>query len=283
VDGASGLIAGLALGLGEVAAQTIISDRIRRRDEFAAALGAPVALSVGRIRRPWFMHVRRLRWRLKRPDQHVCRLARHVRSELLASSSYQGLAVVSIDSIEASVLAVAEVARALGAEGKRVIVVDLSPGGPLGRVLGVKRPGTRETSIAGSSSPAVVVVPADDNQAVAATPAKLALSLLGPTGTWPSNQVLLVLAELDPAVGARYLGDWVAEAVVVATTGRSNASKVRGTSEMLAVAGVTITSAMLVAADRNDDSVGETGFQPWDERFRPVERELGSVGVTGEP
>ena len=283
VDGASGLIAGLALGLGEVAVQTIVSDRIRRRDEFAAALGAPVALSVGRIGRPRWMRVRRLRYRLKRPNESVRRLARHVRSELLAMSGYQGLAVVSIGSIEATVLVIAESARALGAEGKRVIVVDLSPGGLLGRVLGVHKPGTRETSIAGTGSPAMVVVPPDDNRAVSATPAKLALTLLGPTGTWPPEQVLLVLAELDPAIGARYLGDWVTEAVVVATAGRSNASKVQGNAEMLAVAGVALTSVMLVGADRNDDSVGEVGIRPWGERYRHVERELGSLGVSGEP
>ena len=98
-----------------------------------------------------------------------------------------------------------------------------------------------------------------------------------------AEQVLLVLAELDPAIGARYLGDWVTEAVVVATAGRSNASKVQGNAEMLAVAGVALTSVMLVGADRNDDSVGEVGIRPWGERYRHVERELGSLGVSGEP
>ncbi|MGA3219919.1 MAG: hypothetical protein ACLPXU_00260 [Acidimicrobiales bacterium] len=283
VDGASGLVAGLALGIGLVAAQTIISDRIRRREEFAAALGAPVALSVGRIGRPRWMRVRRLRRRLKRPNQSVRRLARHVRSELAAAPGCQGLAVVSIDSIEASVLAVAESARVLGAEGKRVIVVDLSPGGLLGRVLNLKQPGTRETSIAGTKLPAVVIVPPDDDQAGAATPAKLDPSSLGPTGTWPSTQFMLVLADLDPAVGAHYLSDWVAEAVVVGTTGRSSASKVRANAEMLEVAGVTVASAMLVAADRNDESVGEAPNQPWNERYRPMDREQGSVSTTGEP
>jgi capsular polysaccharide biosynthesis protein len=282
VDGASGLIAGLALGIGEVAAQTIISDRIRRRDEFSAALGAPVALSVGKIRRPRWMCVRRLRHRLKRPTRSVRRLARHVRSELMTMSGYQGLAVVSIGSIEESVLVVAESARGLGSDGKRVIVVDLSPGGLLDRVLGLKTAGTREASIAGTRTSAIVVVPPDDNQAVAATPPTLALSLLGPTGAWPSNQVLLVLAELDPAVGARNLGDWVTEAVVIVAPGRASASRVRANAKMLAVAGVTIASVMLVAADRNDESVGETGNHTWDEHDRPDKTELGSVGLEGE-
>ena len=51
VDGASGLIGGLALGLGLLAVMAIASDRIRQRDEVADALGAPVELSVGRFGR----------------------------------------------------------------------------------------------------------------------------------------------------------------------------------------------------------------------------------------
>jgi Mrp family chromosome partitioning ATPase len=192
-------------------------------------------------------------------------------------SGYRGLAVVSIDTLEVSVLIVAEAARALAAEGKRVIVVDLSPGGLLGRVLRVRRPGARQASLAGTEF-TVMVVPADDD----ATPAKLAFPLLDPTGAWPPNQVLLGLAELDPAVGARYLADWVAEAVVVATTGRSSAGKVRANAEMLAVAGVTLASAMLVGTDRNDESVGESSNQ-LEERYPPTDRELGLLGVTGAP
>jgi capsular polysaccharide biosynthesis protein len=282
VDGASGLVAGLALGIGIVAAQTIISDRIRRRDEFAAALRAPVSLSVGKIRRPWWMRVRRLRRRLKRPNQSVRRLARCLRSELApAAPGYQGLAVVSIDSIEASVLAVAESARALCAEGKRVIVVDLSHGGLLGRVLGPRHSGTHETSIADTRLPAVVVVPPDADEAFAAT-SLLALPPPGQTGTLPSTRIVLVLAELDPAVGAHYLGDLVSKAVVVGTTGRSSTSKVRANAEMLGVAGITVASGMLVAADHNDESVGEIRNQRWGAHYQPKDKQPGSVSTSGE-
>ena len=44
----TGLIAGLAIGLGIVIVRELISDRLRRRDDIAAALGGPVRLSVGR-------------------------------------------------------------------------------------------------------------------------------------------------------------------------------------------------------------------------------------------
>ena len=50
---ATGLVAGLALGLGIVIVMALVSDRLRRRDDVAHALGAPVNLSVGSVpRRP---------------------------------------------------------------------------------------------------------------------------------------------------------------------------------------------------------------------------------------
>jgi capsular polysaccharide biosynthesis protein len=48
-DGLSGLVAGLALGLGIVVVGELLSDRPRHRADVAAALGAPVELSVGRL------------------------------------------------------------------------------------------------------------------------------------------------------------------------------------------------------------------------------------------
>ena len=38
---------GLVLGMGIVVIQALVSDRLRRRDDIAQALGAPVKLSVG--------------------------------------------------------------------------------------------------------------------------------------------------------------------------------------------------------------------------------------------
>ena len=47
----SGLIAGLALSMGWVVVGALVSDRLRSRDDIAHALGAPVRLSVGPVRR----------------------------------------------------------------------------------------------------------------------------------------------------------------------------------------------------------------------------------------
>jgi uncharacterized protein involved in exopolysaccharide biosynthesis len=48
-DGLSGLVAGLGLGLTIVIIGELLSDRVRNRGDVAAALGAPVDLSVGRL------------------------------------------------------------------------------------------------------------------------------------------------------------------------------------------------------------------------------------------
>jgi capsular polysaccharide biosynthesis protein len=48
-DGLSGLVAGLAIGLIIVIIGELLSDRVRDRADVAAALGAPVELSVGRF------------------------------------------------------------------------------------------------------------------------------------------------------------------------------------------------------------------------------------------
>jgi len=56
-----GGILGLVLGLGLVTVRALISDRLRRRDDIARALGAPVRLSVGRV------HLSRWRPSRRRP------------------------------------------------------------------------------------------------------------------------------------------------------------------------------------------------------------------------
>ena len=45
-----GLIAGLVIGAGFVMVGALVSDRLRRRDDVSRALGAPVGMSVGRVR-----------------------------------------------------------------------------------------------------------------------------------------------------------------------------------------------------------------------------------------
>ncbi|HUJ04637.1 MAG TPA: hypothetical protein VLX31_00855, partial [Streptosporangiaceae bacterium] len=70
--------------------------------------------------------------------------------------------------------------------------------------------------------------------------------------------VVLTLAVLDPALGGDYLAGWADDAVVVVTAGRSSAAAVHAAGEMLRLAGLTGISAVLVAADKSDESLGSS-------------------------
>lgn len=164
VDGASGLVAGLGIGLGIIAVSAIVSDRIRRRDEVAAALGAPVELSVGKVGRMRVMRKRRLRRRLSHPGRAVELMSRQLRSVVQAGPSPKRLAVISVDSLEASALSLAILAGRLAVfEGSRVMVVDLSPGRVLGELLGVTESETRIVFVKGAWVPVLVSVPPEDD------------------------------------------------------------------------------------------------------------------------
>jgi capsular polysaccharide biosynthesis protein len=256
VDGASGLVAGLGLGLGIIAVAAIVSDRIRRRDEVASALGAPVELSVGKFRRLKVMRKRRIRRRLSNPVRPVELMSRQLRAVVQAGPSPKRLAVVSVDSLEASALSLAILAGRLAVfEGSRVMVVDLSPGRILGELLGVNKPETRIVFVKGAWVPVLVSVPTEDDTIVDMPAADIdSEDLPGPA--WTTPQVVLVLTTLDPGIGAGHLAAIADEAVVVVTAGRSNAPTVHATGEMLRAAGLSVQGGILIGADRNDDSLG---------------------------
>ena len=65
-----------------------------------------------------------------------------------------------------------------------------------------------------------------------------------------------MLAELDPAVGARGLRYWTSGAVAVVTAGRSAVGTLVSTTEMLRAVAIDVRSAVLVGADRYDDTLG---------------------------
>jgi capsular polysaccharide biosynthesis protein len=260
VDSASGLIGGLALGLGLLAVLAIASDRIRQRGEFADALGAPVELSVRRFGRFKVLRTRRLRRRLSRPGRPVELMCRQLRADVHSGPAPKRLAVISVESLEPSALSVAILAGRLAVfEGKRVMVMDLSPGRVLGELLGVSEPETRIMFVKGAWVPMLVAVPHDDD------PIEMTSIELPETGsetdgapgpTWTSPEVVLVLSTLELGIGASHLARVADEAVVVVTAGRSSAAEIRSTAELIRAAGLTVRGAILVGADRNDESVG---------------------------
>ncbi len=261
-DGVVGLLAGLILGLGVVAISAVTSDRLRRRDEFAAALGAPVEMSVRDFNNPRYLRLYRLRRKLRRPDGVVRFSTRYLREKLPLGDGRAILGVVAIDSVEPAAVFVAYLAARLAKEGTRVGITDLSRGARLARLIGARDRGASTGKITGAVWPISVLVPPDEfpsGPEELGRSGDLPLDLLfgdRPDKMPASVEVVLVLATLDPALGAAQLATWADEVVVVVTTGRSSALKLHTNAEMIRAAGCRLDSALLVGTDSDDDSLG---------------------------
>lgn len=258
-DAASGLIAGVGIGLGVLTFLALMSDRIRQRSEFAAAAQTPVELSVGHFGRIKVFRKRRLRRRLSTPGRPVELVSRYLRSVVHSMTGSKKLAVVSVDSLEPAALSLAILAGRLAVfEGQRVMVMDLSPDRILGELLGVAEPETRIVFVKGAWVPVLVSVPSQDDPVIELPEQGIDVDGM-PGNAWTSPEVVLVLSTLDPGTGASHLRTVADEAVLVVTAGRSNAIQIRAAAEMLRAAGVKVRSTILVGADKNDDSLGLIG------------------------
>ena len=72
-----------------------------------------------------------------------------------------------------------------------------------------------------------------------------------------SADLLVTLVTLDPSLGAELLlPTWAASAVVVVTAGQSSWARINAVGEMIRLAGTSVTSAVLVGADKSDESLG---------------------------
>ena len=255
----TGLIAGLALGIGIVVIQALASDRLRRRDDVAQALGASVRLSVPAVRRHWWS-----RGRNGRPaanDAEVERIAGYLAQVVpRRSRGVAALAVVPVDDLQVPALSVASLAVSLGKEGSRVVVADLCDGAPAAKLLDASDPGVGAVSVR-------------DTRLVVAVPEPGDLAPSGPlhrrsargqqesfservANACASADILLTLTTLDPALGGEHLATWATDAVAMLTAGRSSSTRVHGVGEMIRLSGTRLVSAVLVGADAADDSLG---------------------------
>ena len=141
LDAAVGLVGGLFLGMAIVVIGALVSDRLRRRDDVAQALGAPVRLSVGAVRpRRWLP----VRGGSAAQDADVQRIAAHLRHAVPGSSrGAASLAVVPVDDLQVPALSLVSLAVSCAREGKQVVVADLCSGAPAARLLGATDPGVR--------------------------------------------------------------------------------------------------------------------------------------------
>ena len=132
---AVGLIMGLAVGLGIVILRALVSDRLRRRDDVAYALDAPVKLSVRTLR----AHRRLVPWpgRAAKRNRDMRRVVAHLHSAVpRKTQGAQGLAIVAVDNAPVVAQAVMELATSYAGSGTQVVTADLSSGAHLAHLAG---------------------------------------------------------------------------------------------------------------------------------------------------
>lgn len=254
-----GLFGGMVVGMGCVLIAALLSRRLRRRDDVAVALGAPVRLSVGRLRpRRWPLPLPR---RAAKRKHDMKRVVRYLRGAVPGSSrGPASLAVVAVDDAQVVVRAFVSLAASCAAEGKQVVVADLSGGAYLARLLKVRDPGIHNVSQNGANL--VLVLPHPDDVASVgpvpggASPAVPAQADPALVTACSSADLLLTFATLDPAFGGDHLGTWATNVVVVVTAGESSVEKVHSVGEMIRLGGTRLDSVVLIGADKSDESLG---------------------------
>ncbi len=257
--GAIGLVGGLALGLTIVIVRALVSDRLRRRDDIAYALDAPVKLSVSTLGARRTLTPRP--GRTAKRDLDMQRVIAHLHSAVPRGNQVPAsLAIVAVDNGPVVAQAVAALATSYASQGTQVIAADLSSGAYLAHLSGVKGPGVQTVSRNGVNF--MMAVP-DRDDPVPVGPLPSVTSPAGPAQAGDalvasdvSADLLLTLVTLDPALGGEHLATWAANAVVVVSAGQSSAERIHGVGEMVRLAGMRLDSVVLIGADKRDESLG---------------------------
>ncbi len=257
IYGLGGLLGGLAIGVGIIILWAITSDRLRRRDDIAYAVDAPVRLSVGALRSGRVPHLRGRAARRRDMERVVHYLRASVPGRATGTS---GLVVIAVDDAPTVAEAVVALAIAESQQRLRVVLADLSAGAPAARQLGVKAPGI--STVAPEGAPITVAVPARGEIApvgplrtVSAAGIQAQMSEQF-ADAFAGADLVLSLVTLDPGVGGDYLATWATKAVAVVTAGRSTATRIRAVGEMVRLAGTHLDSVVVVDADPGDESLG---------------------------
>jgi hypothetical protein len=246
LDGIAGLIGGLLIGVAFVAVQAVVSDRLRRRDEVASLLGAPVELSLAPIRHPKLHHHRWVRRTPLERQAEVGVFAGYLRRRGVRLEGRKTLLVVAVDDLTVPAAALAELANRLADEGDSVLVADLTKGGVLARLMEGLRVGGESLPNRSGGSIHLFTPPPDDMNEIVDPPW---------VATTDGVSTVLILTAMDLARGAWHL-TWAKQAVVTVTAGCSSAQRVSSTAVLLRAAGITIRSGVLIGADAQDQSTG---------------------------
>jgi len=256
---AYGLIVGLLLGIGIVVVRAVVSDKLRRRDDIARALGAPVKLSVGAVRLGRrFLPGRRA---ADAADSVEIRgIVAQLRDAVPSRAGRAGLVVIPVDEPDVAALSAVSLAVKYAQEGRKVVLADLAGGAAAAALSDDQGPGVRMVNV--QRGRLMLAVPGHDD-----------LAPVGPLDRRPaqaprssfseevargsaSADLVLTLATLDPGLGSEHLLTWADTAVAVVTAGRSSWTRVHAAGEMIRLAGLTLACAVLVAADKNDETLG---------------------------
>jgi capsular polysaccharide biosynthesis protein len=253
-----GLIGGLVVGMAIAAIGAVVSDRLRRRDDVARALGAPVRLSVGPVRLAGRLP-RTKRGLAAAEDVEVKQIVAHLRGVVPVRERKVALAVIPVDQPDVAALSVVALATSCAEDGRRVVVADLAAGAPVAALLGVQGPGVKP-------------VPVGKAQLILAVPGEAEIAPSGPVGRPADGQrsefteqvnaacgsadLLLTLIPLDPSLGADHLPSWASSAVAMVTAGKASWTKLHAVGEMVRLAGTSLVSTVLVGADKSDESLG---------------------------
>jgi capsular polysaccharide biosynthesis protein len=284
----AGLIGGLVIAMAVIVIGSITTDRLRRRDDIAIAVGAPVKLSVGPLRR---RRIPGLRSNPGQQNRDMKRFVEHLRNAVPTDSrEVSGLAVVTVDDAPTVARAVVELAITSSQQRRRVVLADLSAGFPAARELGVTGPGISTVSPEGV--PIAVVVPGAEEVAPVGPFAKRlprsAKASEELAETCARADLILSIVTLDPAFDGNYLGTWATDAVTVVTAGESTATRLHAAGEMIRLAGVRLRSVVVLDVDQGDESLGTViaEYQPasavklWTPRPRPSESGVGEKSLS---
>jgi len=253
---AGGLMAGLVIGMVIVVMQTLVSDRLRWRGDITQALAAPVRLSVGTVRvRRWLPRKYRL---AVTGDSEVRRVVSYLRSVVYGRGA-SSLALISVANEDVAAATLVSLALSCAEEGKRVVVADLSNGARVAHLLGIGGAGIQTVAV-------------HDQSLVVAVPDPWAVVPVGPLDPRPaatlpaaskeliaayhSADLMFTLVTLDASMGTEHLATWASDAVVVVTAGQSSATRIHTAGELIRRSGTQLVSAVLVGADKSDETLG---------------------------
>lgn len=254
---ASGFVGGGALGVAIVLAYGVLSDRPRRRSAVSAAIGSPVILSVDEV-------VGRRSSGTVACEQAAARLVDLIRVHRTPARSMR-LALLSVASSAQTVAVAADLVRGLVRDGTEVTVVDLTEAGGLAKALRTDAVTVERWIDQARNRRAIDVAPSvvrpDRVPTLAKRPASLdepwGLAVAERAASSPAGQVMLVVAEATPAVGADHIASWADNAVLVLRAGAASHDRLANSATVVRTAGISLLGAILTNTDRVDDSLGD--------------------------